>query len=140
MNLAYIAGFVDGEGCIGFCRLRTYVFPRVLVTNTDFDILEDLQAKFGGDIKPLSLRKANWKQGYTWRLSNMRAVDFLDAIRPWLRIKDRQADTVFCWAAVRPGKGKRPDRDATSLLVEHMTWLNRKGVNIEQSPMERALQ
>ncbi len=127
MNLAYIAGFVDGEGCIGFSKCRTTIFPRVLVVNTNRGILEDLQVKFGGDIKPLSLRKSNWKQGWQWRISWTRAVNFLDKINPWLRLKSQQACAVFAWDTVRPGMGNDWDSETRDYLVSYMKSLNMKG-------------
>ncbi len=41
MNLQYAAGFVDGEGCINFAKTRSSIYPRVLVTNTNIEILKD---------------------------------------------------------------------------------------------------
>lgn len=141
MNLAYVAGFFDGEGCINFGRCRATIFPRILVVNTDRSILEMLQRKFGGDIKPLSLRKPGWKQGWLWRLSWSRAVDFLSAIEPYVRVKDRQIHTVFAWDAIRPRVGKLTAakaaeyRDCLELLVKRMHWLNQKGENLEPDPI-----
>jgi len=128
MNLAYIAGFVDGEGCIGFAKCRTTIFPRVIVVNTNRDILQKLKDEFGGDIKPLSLRKINWKQGWAWRLSWTRAVNFLDKISPWLQLKSQQACVVFAWDTVKPGMGNDWDSGARDYLVSYMRELNRKGI------------
>ena len=49
MNLQYAAGFVDGEGCIGFARCRKSIFPRIIVTNTNIDILNEFKQKWGGN-------------------------------------------------------------------------------------------
>ena len=143
MNRAYVAGIIDGEGCIGFTKARKTIFPRVMVANTNKELLEDLKEQFGGDVKPLSLRKNNWKQGYIWRLSWTRAVDFLDLIYDYLRLKDAQAATVFAWDAIRPGKGHKPtdeDREAVDFLLERMTWLNAKGTRTTVDPIEQYLE
>lgn len=145
MNLAYVAGFFDGEGCVGFARCRSTIFPRILVTNTNRDVLEELQANFGGDIKPLSLRKEAWKQGYSWRLSWSKAVDFLERIHPYLRLKSRQAETVFAWDAIRVGRGNRcavemaEYHNACDLLISRMRWLNQKGIIQGADPIEAEL-
>lgn len=139
MNLSYLAGLVDGEGCIRFSRCRTTIFPMIIITNTNREILEDIKNEFGGDIQPLSLRKENWKQGYSWRLSWSRAVEFLDKINPWLRIKHLQAQTIFAWNAIRPNSGGQWDDDALKLLTDRMTWLNKKGDNFGPDPIEAVL-
>jgi len=145
MNLAYIAGFVDGEGCIGFGRARTSIFPRVLITNTDREILEDIRDQFGGDIKPLAARRDRWKQGWYLRLSWSRAVNFLDAINPYLRLKAEQARTIFAWDAIRLGSGSVSKirrvqyDDACSLLIERIKWLNSKGPRLMDDPINRVI-
>jgi hypothetical protein len=141
MNLSYMAGFFDGEGSIGFGKCRNTIFPRVLLTNTDLSILEEFKDRFGGDIRALAKRKDGWKQGYYWRLSWTRAVAFLDAISPYLRIKDRQAHTIFAWDAIRLGSGRITKasyaeyQDSCDLLRERIEWLNRKGPNNDPDPV-----
>jgi hypothetical protein len=142
MTLAYIAGFFDGEGCVGFVRARSAIYARVLVTNTDRAVLEKLQQQFGGDIRQLALRRSGWKTGWYWRLSWSRAVAFLDAIYPWLRVKRAQAQTIFAWDAIRVGRGKQSaaDRaaylDAVELLRVRMHWLNKKGGSEQPDPID----
>jgi hypothetical protein len=145
MNRAYVAGFFDGEGCVGFSRARRSVFPRILVTNTNRAILEELRTSFGGDIKPLALRRKNWKQGWSWRLSWSAAVSFLAEIKPWLQLKNAQAETVFAWDAIRLGRGRvtsaaREEYDDTcALLINRMRWLNRKGPHNDPDPIDAVL-
>jgi len=142
MNLAYIAGFFDGEGCVNFTKCRTSIYPRVLVVNTNREILEELRDRFGGDISPLSRREDGWKQGWSWRLSWSKAVDFLDKIEPWLVLKSKQAQTVFAWDAIRIGRGRKPENDkedhakAVDLLVKRMHWLNKRGDKDPIDPIE----
>jgi hypothetical protein len=134
MNLAYVAGLVDGEGSIGFTKVgahRSWV-PRVSITNTNLDVLEDIGKKFGGYIVPLSQRKEGWKQGYSWLILNSSAVSFIDLIYPWLRIKREQAWLLFLWDCIRPGKGiKRTTEtiEALELINAQSKWLNMKGCN-----------
>jgi hypothetical protein len=133
MTPQYMAGFFDGEGCVGFCRVRQSIYPRVLVTNTNLEILEEFRSQFGGGVWPLSKRKAGWKQGYSWRISWSSAVKFLAVIQPYVHLKCRQVETVFAWDAIRLGRGKpsasRREEydDAVSFLIERMTWLNKRG-------------
>lgn len=140
MNLAYVAGIFDGEGSVRFAQARGTVFPVVYVTNTSRDLLLALQEKFGGDIQPLSARKHNWKQGFSWRISWSRAVRFLEQISKYLIIKQRHAHTIFAWDAIRPGSGAgHIDVDALDLLVARMKWLNKKGPINGVDPIDQCL-
>jgi len=141
MNYAYVAGLIDADGCIGFGRSRTTVFPRLFVTNTNKQVLEDLLDAFGGDITTAKRVKDNWKTAYHWRLSWSAAVNLLDKISPWLRIKQDQASTIFAWNEIRLGMGKRTQaemdeyRDTCELLLARMKWLNKKGRHNEPDPI-----
>jgi len=143
MNLAYVAGLMDGEGSIGFTRSRSAMVPRVSITNTNLELLEDLKKAFGGHISPLTRVNSRWKNAYAWIINNSRAVDFVDSIEPWLRIKKEQAWLLFAWDAVRPGHGKRWDEeklDVLDMLNAQSKWLNYRGVGRpEISPIDAEL-
>ncbi len=53
LNKAYIAGIIDGEGCVSltgrFDRhgIKKYVTPIIQVANTNFALIELLQKQFG---------------------------------------------------------------------------------------------
>lgn len=145
MNLAYAAGFFDGEGSAGFGRARTSIFPRVLVTNTNREILEEFQKAYGGDIQALTKRKPGWKQGWYWRVTWSRAVKFLADIEPYVQIKSDQLSTVFAWDAIRLGSGKQTALkrqeylDTVELLVDRMHWLNQRGPIQGEDPINAVL-
>lgn len=141
MNRAYLAGILDGEGHIGFCKTRTSYFPRVLIVNTYLPLLEDIRDAFGGDVHPLS-RREGWKPAFQWRFSNSRCADFLDSIYPWLRIKQPLADLVFAWDAIRPGRGRKWTEEgieALELILAQCKWLTRRGPVTQPEPMKLAL-
>lgn len=146
MNLAYVAGLIDGEGCIQFTRGRgNLLVPRVMIVNTDLGLLEDVQAAFGGRIVPLMDRsKAAWKRAYSWVITNKTAVEFVARIYRWLRVKRQQADVLFAWAAIRPGHGSRwtdDGREALALMKAQIHWLNWRGTGRpEQSPVDLVMQ
>lgn len=110
-----------------------------MVVNTNKDVLLYLQSHFGGDISPLSHKKDGWRQGWSWRLSWTKAVDFLDVIYPYLRIKAQQADVAFAWNATRLGRGGKSSREhveAMEFLIKELTFLNKKGIHNEQDPLD----
>lgn len=130
MNLAYVAGLMDGEGSIGFTRSRSAMVPRVSITNTDIELLEDIKAAFGGHIQKLTRGKDNWKTAYAWVLGNSKAVDFIEKIEPWLRVKKEQTWLLYAWDAIRPGYNKRWDAeklDVLDMLNAQSKWLNHRG-------------
>lgn len=139
-SLRYMAGFVDGEGCIGFAKCRSSLYPQVVVVNTNREILEQFKKRFGGDIRPLSKRKSNWKIAYSWRVNWQKAVSFIDAIYPYLIIKTAQAELVFAWAAIKEGTSKRTrfdqdHKDTLDFINSRSKWLNKRGVNNEIDPL-----
>ena len=134
LHRAYIAGFVDGEGSIGFDRNRfRSIYPRVVVANTNREILLAIQQQYGGHIMQPP-RRPRHKQVWFWRLSWLRAVKFLADIQPWLRLKDMQAAAVFAWDAIRPGPGMQTKAFRSEHMAAHdylfafVRNLNRRGV------------
>lgn len=139
LSLPYVAGILDGEGCVGFSRTRKSIYPRVFIVNTYLPLLEKLKEQFGGDINPLSLRKENWKQGWAWRSSWSKSVKFLEDIYPYIFIKKNQIDCVIAWSHIRPGRGKKINKETMDFLINEMRWLNKKGINNEIEPLAMEL-
>ncbi len=51
ISAEYAAGFMDGEGCINVSSCRNSTYIRVLIVNTNREVLEMFQQRWGGDIK-----------------------------------------------------------------------------------------
>ena len=143
MNLAYVAGLFDGEGCVNFTKCRNIKIPRVCITNTNLEILESLQKSFGGFIQKGYRPQKHWKQSYHWTISNAKACEFLTKIYAWVCIKKEQIWLVWAWDAIRPGSGRNWDQnmiDALNLINEQSKWLNWKGVDRPVvSPIDQCL-
>lgn len=142
MNLAYVAGLIDGEGCLGFTKSGKCVTPRITITNTDKDVLNDLKESFGGHIVFRASSKSNWKPCGHWVIQNKIAIDFLDKIFRFLRIKRNQAICLFLHDCIRPGKGSKWSQEsleAFQLIRDQLTWLNKKGIHELEEPMRMAL-
>ena len=80
-----------------------------------------------------------WKQGYSWRLSWSKAVDFLSQIEPYLKLKNLQSHAVFAWNEIKPGKGKKADKESFDFLVDYVHFLNKKGTNNQENPLDIVL-
>lgn len=109
--LAYAAGFFDGEGCVNFAvsRYRRHgelrgkaISLRVMIGNTDLEVLQWFVATFGGriDKKPRHSSK-NARPCWVWSATFKEALPFLQAIRPYSRVKSSQIDLVLEFSAWR---------------------------------------
>lgn len=89
-DLAYAAGYVDGEGCLPVSP-RTWKIA-VLVSNTHRPTIEWFHARFGGSTtKARPPRKANHRPIYTWQIVRRDAHRFLRQTVPYLNEKTVQA-------------------------------------------------
>jgi hypothetical protein len=145
MNLAYIAGLIDADGSIGFTKSKSSIFvPRVTITNTNLEILEDIRTAFGGNIQPLSCRKDGWKKAYYWQICNSTAVKFIAKVEKWLRIKQENAWLLYAWdflRQIRKGRITEDDKQALHLLNQQSKWLNFRGEGRREiSPVDEELQ
>lgn len=105
--LAYIAGIIDGEGCIGiecmapckrkngtWARKHNYYTPRLTVINTSEIIMFTLLRFLGGTYdarKKLSGRKTC----YRWHIFGEKLEESIKNILPYLQIKHKQAELVL---------------------------------------------
>ena len=133
-RLAYLAGIVDGEGCIS-----THLIPNkrhipsvyVKVVMTDARPVMLLQTVFGGTVAGVQPRKPNHKPGYCWQVSGRRAGDVLIALMPLLLVKKEQAGKAIAIRAITGSVGKRlsEDRLNSGLAIrDEIRILNKRGV------------
>lgn len=95
---SYIAGFVDGEGCIRLhkekkirpFRKNHYYCLVVSVANTKFGILPILKKKYGGHLA-LQSRDETRVNIWNWKICGKKAGIFLIDIYKYLIIKRKQA-------------------------------------------------
>ncbi len=116
-TLAYIAGFFDGEGSVTIGRSpsgsgqpnHTLV---AAIGNTNQEILVWAHSLFGGH---LCLRKRNnpkWKDMLQWSLQTCKALAFLEAIRPYLRVKAQVVDVAIAYQRTKyMSGGKKLSRE-----------------------------
>ena len=99
---AYIAGFLDGEGCIS-PRLHPDRNPQIRLTASQVDIapLLYIQSRLGGQI---AQRDYGYGTAYVWRLTSRYAVkDALRQLYPYLIVKRRRAAVAY--KILQLGKG-----------------------------------
>ncbi len=98
-EVAYTAGFFDGEGCVSIARYlqrgRPYHTLAIIFTNTDFQVLTWLQQRWGGNIfKPTQLNARRRPYGHL-RLSAGPARPLLQAMLPYLIVKKSQVEIAL---------------------------------------------
>lgn len=135
LSLAYVAGIIDGEGSICLAKgKRGAWFPRIMVTNTNYELLEALQHQFGGSIQSKKVYPSHWRQPHVWRLQYSKAALFIIKVYPYLLVKHEQAICVKLWEAIRPGSTGRWDQDSLDLIRKQLTWLNERGALARSTP------
>ena len=95
VSYEYVAGFVDGEGCISLVHNGTHktVTLRISVANTNEEIMQTLHSQFGGYLSKATAHKnkPHWKSRYCWELNNTQAAQLLYKIKDYLVVKRKQA-------------------------------------------------
>lgn len=99
-KLSYLAGFLDGEGCIGISRSRhkgrISYGAYIKVTNTDMRSLLWLEKNFGGGICRNSSKTTypHKKPLFQWSLYGKRACELSKKLIWILIIKKKQAELL----------------------------------------------
>jgi len=120
-DIAYAAGFFDGEGCI-FVSKNGAIDLRI--TNTAKNVLIRLHSIFGGSITERS-QKVN-KIQYAYSFYGEEAIAFLEYIKPYLIDKLPQAESILEYYSLRgtietiriPGKRGRYANPDRGILVQ----------------------
>lgn len=106
-QIAWAAGFFDGEGCIGIYRINQGQNFRLHISagqkNNDLPLLR-LQALFGGRISRAS------EQAHAtayWNITSKAAGEVLQKMLPYLTVKKEQAELGIAFQNRRLAPGKR---------------------------------
>ena len=110
VELAYAAGFFDGEGNISIQRLKSRrrggrdSYKVVAITmNTNRRVLEGLKTEFGGRVYEWRVKgkPTYWQPTFQWHLWGQDFEAFVTAVRPYLRIKAEVADNALAFVALK---------------------------------------
>jgi len=105
IDLAYIAGYFDGEGNIKHdsSQQKSGTSWGVSITNTVPDVIYKLESMFGGRVRVIEnggykfkLRPWKFKTLYRWVAYGADARRFLILILPYLRHPDKIANAQMC--------------------------------------------
>lgn len=108
--LAWVAGFIDGEGCVSIYKQRSkstrlgYIYVGAIdVVNTDIRGLYKLHELFGGSVHKRREVRASDAPVYVWRVANRAAARVAEAILPYLVMKQEQAKLLIALATDKRG-------------------------------------
>lgn len=137
-DIAYIAGIIDGEGCITVSICSPYLkhkevsqvyAPIIRVAMTDKNIIYWLQNITGeGNIYFIKSRNYRHKDIWDWRLSTGNGARLLKQIKPYLKVKRLQAELFIELAEIRSQSGRtryKPERQLE--IVKQIQALNKRG-------------
>jgi hypothetical protein len=144
----YLAGLIDGEGCIDLHvsksrvaeRSYMYATPRLRICLTDSSafLLEDLRANFGGGLSKrdkLSLNP-NWQNATSWELVGYKqACPVLRNVVNHLILKREQA-RLCLWMETHV-KGKQLDQKVVDLIREELTLAKRDPHRLSETAQTR---
>jgi hypothetical protein len=119
-DLAWAAGFFDGEGCIhiGKSIQRQYENYQLVisVTQAEREPLDKLQELFGGFIKSYQATRYTRKYHLHWGLSSIKATNALRAMLPYLTVKREQAELALKFQDIK-NEPKPRDRATGRMLT-----------------------
>jgi LAGLIDADG endonuclease len=105
-ELAYLAGFIDGEGSISIfsssSKSKGKIYPRLRLIlsayNTNEAVLQWIKSRFGGTVIRVKRSRRQHKQCYAWNTGWQNASSVLQAAMPFLRVKKPQAELFIACA------------------------------------------
>ena len=146
-NLAYFAGFFDGEGCIVIGNTKHIL--QCSITSTTKWILELFRFNFNGSVsKKMKFHPSNRHDIYRWYSTGPTARIFLEAILPYLQIKRPEAEVAIRFQLRKEGmhyprtghpipNSERILREADRILLQKMKEQVKGGFNnLELEPIE----
>lgn len=146
LNAAYIAGLVDGEGCISVSRTHTsesakgckrgFAYRSSLnITMTNLEILEWIkQITRAGKICSKRVNIAKHKAAWSWTVWSIEASELLQQLLPYLHIKKEQAENLIAFQSGMRQPGSKGLSDAEWLSRQdyytRSKILNKRGISL----------
>jgi len=144
VDLAYIAGLIDGEGYVGLVkqiekrrsRISVYYEPKVCIAMCDKVGIDFIANKFSCNIWYKEMQNERWRNQWHLRIKGRKRLkEFLLAIYPYLHVKRRQAELMLEFINLRE-KAKQPKWGETSYTIkEHEMYLDFRELN-KKGPRE----
>lgn len=100
LDVAYMAGIIDGEGhfykpLVKNGRGESTRYARIVVTNTDRDLIDWMLNTFGGSASEMKKPFSHYKQCYSYRLQGKKAEEVAILVYPYLIVKRTQVKRII---------------------------------------------
>jgi len=134
---AYLAGIIDGEGCIYIHKWRDkgkyFGYTLVLhISNTDYSLIRWIRERFGGIVYTRKRRRKT-KNTHSIQLLHGTANFILGKVYPYLVLKREQARVAFAFRATyKKGNAAGLNNEIIkerNRLIQEMHKLNQQGAN-----------
>jgi len=135
---AYIAGIIDGEGCVTIAKRNTkrkngiFCFYQclVIIVNTDKKMLDFIANLYGGWINTNHRLKGNQKISYKWVCAGDNMRKLLKDTLPYLRIKKKQAKVILQFPLYEhTGWGWKGGRSKAEKTKQDNLWIRMRKLN-----------
>lgn len=128
-DISYLAGIIDGEGCISIThnKKRKSYRLRISITSTDKILLDWVQERYGGYTYERKKQLPHHKRKYEWSLfPNCQQKIFLELLADTLLIKK---DRALLGLELIKLSGQRGDevREKREKIRLSLSWLNQGG-------------
>ena len=100
ISLEYLAGLIDGEGCLDFMSPKKYKYPqiRIALKENESRVLFLIKDIFGGRINHRGKQKSwkdYWSEQNLWTISGKDCNKLLKKLFPYLVIKKQKAEVLL---------------------------------------------
>ena len=133
-DLHWAAGLFEGEGTVTIARSGGTKRPwltqtRVLVGNTDKEVVDFFLLRWGGRVRPIPPSTKRARPSFEWALVGAQAAFFLQDIRAYLRTVRVQTkvELVLKSETIRRADPFRA-RDTLQEMMAEIRVLNRRGI------------
>lgn len=128
-KIAYAAGLLDGEGCIGVHHNKYgSLYINLGIYNTNEEVIVWLQSNFGGIIHQRRRLSQNSKTLYEWYLGQQVLIgSFLELVEPYVIIKRLQVETALVFIQAKTACKPEMLDSFRKLMCNRMTELNKRG-------------
>lgn len=113
LELAYFAGFFDGEGCVAIYKAKNVV----VIANTDVRPLQRAQELWGGHLDCQERGEKGIQDLWRWQLYGHNSREFLEDILPFSRLKKEQIEVYLNALDHMPnGRGQRRPAGSSEVI------------------------
>jgi len=145
LEKAYVAGFIDGEGCVSFATRKvkqvTYITPTVQIANTNRSVLQWIAELYDVNVYDrIEDPRPTRKKVYRVVVCGEIARQMLKDVYPYLKVKREQAKIILGQNITKVKKSRKTGRLIRSITptiekdnrerLAKVRLLNKRGRNV----------